>query len=143
MSAKMSVSCISLCQDLCIRILSTKRSFTCIPRALRNCPPKHPQTQVPKTQPFSGIREDIFYVHGLQTVTKDSQGEIKIVGDMSLAVCSHEAWTRKTSQRVLYTGMPPLVLIEISYASHSSESALFFPLQAHATGKSQSPMKLQ
>ena len=55
------------------------------------------------------------YLHGVQTVTKDSQGDIIILGDISRAVLTAEQVRRHLSQRTLYAGSPPLGFLELSY----------------------------
>ena len=55
-------------------------------------------------------------LHGVQTVTKDSQRAIVILGDISRAVLSAEEVRRHLSQRTLYVGPPPLALLELPVA---------------------------
>ena len=55
------------------------------------------------------------YLHGLQTVTKDSQDNVIIRGKVSQAVYTPTEVRKKLSQRELYVNMPPLSLLELSY----------------------------
>ena len=55
------------------------------------------------------------YLHGVQTVTKDSQDNVIILGKVSRAVHTPAEVREKLSQRELYVNMPPLSLLELSY----------------------------
>ena len=55
------------------------------------------------------------YLHGVQTVTKDSQDNVIIRGKVSKAVHTPAEVREKLSQRELYVNMPPLSLLELSY----------------------------
>ena len=55
------------------------------------------------------------YLHGVQTVTKDSQDNIIVRGKVSKAVYTPAEVRDKLSQRELYVNMPPLSLLELSY----------------------------
>ena len=55
------------------------------------------------------------YLHGVQTVTKDSQDNVIIIGNVSKAVYTPAEVREKLSQRELYVNMPPLSLLELSY----------------------------
>ena len=55
------------------------------------------------------------YLHGVQTVTKDSQDNVIILGKVSKAVYTPAEVREKLSQRELYVNMPPLSLLELSY----------------------------
>ena len=55
------------------------------------------------------------YLHGVQTVTKDSQDNVIIRGKVSKAVYTPAEVRDKLSQRELYVNMPPLSLLELSY----------------------------
>ena len=55
------------------------------------------------------------YLHGVQTVTKDSQDNVIIRGKVSKAVYTPAEVREKLPQRELYVNMPPLSLLELSY----------------------------
>ena len=55
------------------------------------------------------------YLHGVQTVTKDSQDNVIVRGKVSKAVYTPAEVRDKLSQRELYVNMPPLSLLELSY----------------------------
>ena len=55
------------------------------------------------------------YLHGVQTITKDSQDNVIIRGKVSKAVYTPPEVRDKLSQRELYVNMPPLSLLELSY----------------------------
>ena len=55
------------------------------------------------------------YLHGVQTVTKDSQDNVIVRGKVSKAVYTPVEVRDKLSQRELYVNMPPLSLLELSY----------------------------
>ena len=55
------------------------------------------------------------YLHGVQTVTKDSQDNVIILGKVSRAVHTPAEVREKLSQRELYVNMPSLSLLELSY----------------------------
>ena len=55
------------------------------------------------------------YLHGVQTVTKDSQDNVITLGKVSRAVHTPAEVREKLSQRELYVNMLPLSLLELSY----------------------------
>ena len=55
------------------------------------------------------------YLHGVQTVTKDSQDNVIIRGKVSKAVYTPAEVREKLSHWELYVNMPPLSLLELSY----------------------------
>ena len=84
------------------------------------------KVKIPKTRPQNRrISSDTWrypysqvlatYLHGVQTITKDSQDNVIILGKVSRAVHTPAEVREKLSQRELYVNMPPLSLLELSY----------------------------